>query len=56
MKRTLSLTREALTSLTTDEMAAFGAAGDPQPTPPIYAPRTLPPRECLADSALVCYR
>ena len=52
MKRTLSLKREALTSLTTAEMAAFGGAGDPQPTPPVYAPPTW--RDCIGFSMLVC--
>lgn len=51
MKRTLSLTREALTALTTEEMTFVGA-GDtgPQPTPPVWAPRTLAVKECLATS------
>jgi hypothetical protein len=41
MKRTLSLKREALTPLTTDELSQLHAAGPdtdgcPQPTPPVY--------------------
>ncbi len=58
MKRTLTLKRESLTVLTTEEMSFFGAGeGDPQPTPPIWAPRTLVVKECLAttqDSMVVC--
>lgn len=59
MKRTLSLRREALTELTTDELASFRGAGptDPQPTPPWYVTHTLSPKDCLAttqDSAVVC--
>ena len=57
MKRTLSLKREALTALTTDELAAFGGAGSQDPTPPWITPKTLEPKECFAttqDSVLVC--
>ena len=54
--RTLSLKREALTALTEPELAAFGGAGDTQPTPPNYAP-TTPVRDCLTaaePTRLVC--
>lgn len=49
MKRTLSLRRESLTELTTDELASFGGAGptDPQPTPPQYLTNTLVPKVCI---------
>ena len=60
MKRTLSLKREQLTALTTDELAAFRGAGEgePQPTPPQYAP-TAPLDRCLPTvfpiaSCVVC--
>lgn len=57
--RRLVLRREALAPLSTDEMAALagaGGGGGPQPTPPVYAPRTLDVKECVAtlDSVLVC--
>lgn len=57
MKRTLSLKREALIELTTEEMAAFAGASPPDPTPPVFLPHTLNPRECLAttqDSVIFC--
>ena len=61
LTRRLSLKREPLTALTTDEMAlvAGGNSTDcgPQPTPPVYAPRTLPLDECFATtqpSRLAC--
>ena len=60
LTRSLVLRREALAPLTTDEMAALAAAGGgtgPQPTPPVYAPRTLHVEECVGptlDSMLVC--
>jgi hypothetical protein len=49
MKRTLTLKRESLTPLTTDELAMLVAAGDgdPEPTPPVFAP-TMPIARCLA--------
>lgn len=58
MRRTLSLKRESLTALTTDELSMLVAAGegDPQPTPPWYAP-TSPVKDCLAttqNSMVVC--
>jgi hypothetical protein len=58
MKRTLSLKRESLTPLTTDELALLVAAGegDPQPTPPVFAP-TTPLKGCAGttlDSMVVC--
>lgn len=60
MKR-LTLKREHLNALTTDEMARVAGGNSqgcgPQPTPPIFAPQTLPLKECLAtsqDSMLVC--
>lgn len=54
MKRTLTLRREALTALTPHELAAFGGAGegDPDPTPPIFAPNTIPLGECLNSRAI----
>lgn len=61
LTRRLTLRRETLAALTTDEMArvAGGNSQDcgPQPTPPVFAPRTLPLKECFAttqDSVLVC--
>jgi len=56
MRRTLSLKRETLTSLTTAEMAAFGGAGNQEPTTQEHAP-TLPLADCfgtLQNSKLVC--
>lgn len=53
MRRTLRLRRETLTELGTDALATI-AGGDgptgPQPTPPVYAPRTLVLEECFAIS------
>lgn len=49
MKRPLSLKREALTALTTDELAGLGAGGT--------LPATLVAKECLGttqDSRVVC--
>lgn len=58
LTRRLTLKRETLTELTADELRFFGAGeGDPEPTPPIFAPRTLPLRDCFAttqDSVVVC--
>ena len=53
MKRSLTLRRETLTELGTDALAAIAAGNGsgPQPTPPIYAPRTLVLEECFAFSA-----
>ncbi|HEV2889034.1 MAG TPA: hypothetical protein VGX28_01525 [Frankiaceae bacterium] len=51
MKRTLTLRRETLTELGTDLLAVVGGnTGGPQPTPPVYAPRTLVLEECFAIS------
>lgn len=55
MKRTLSLKRESLTALTTDEMAALGTAAVSLPT--WIEPQSLQVRTCFAttqDSVLVC--
>jgi len=53
MKRSLTLRRETLTELGTDALAAVAGAGGggPEPTPPIYAPRTLVIEECFPISA-----
>ena len=53
MKRTLTLKRETLTSLTTDELAAVAAGAGPtgpEPTPPVYAVT----HTCF-DSNVVCW-
>ena len=54
MKRTLTLRRETLTELGTGALAAIAGANGPttgpQPTPPVYAPRTLVLEECFAIS------
>ena len=51
MTRSLTLRRESLVELTTAELSFRGAGeGDPQPTPPVWAPRTLVVRECLATA------
>jgi hypothetical protein len=57
--RSLRLRRETLTALTTEEMALLAAAGngDPEPTPPVYAPPTLQVKYCVTtatNSAVVC--
>jgi hypothetical protein len=59
VKRTLTLKREHLAELSSGELERINAAGEtgPQPTPPVYAPRTLPVRDCLAgtlDSDVIC--
>jgi hypothetical protein len=52
MKRTLSLSREALTELTTDELAGLAAgAAIPPPTPVVH---TLPVNYCLGLSRDTC--
>ncbi len=53
MTRRLSLRRETLAALTSDDLAVVhGAALGPQPTPPFYTPRTL--NDCVALSVLDC--
>ena len=53
MKRSLTLRRETLTELASAELAAVAGGNEsgPQPTPPIFAPRTLVIEECFAFSA-----
>ena len=52
MRRALTLRRETLAELGTDALAVVGGGdtGGPQPTPPLYAPRTLVLEECFAIS------
>ena len=48
--RRLTLRRESLAALTTDELAVVaGAAGPtgPEPTPPVYTPRTVNLDDCF---------
>lgn len=55
MKRSLTLKRETLAALNEYELAAFGGAGegDPQPTPPVWAPKTIPLDVCF-ESRGIC--
>lgn len=46
MRRRLSLRREALAALTTDELSGVVGAIPPPPTPP--SPRTVPVTGCLS--------
>jgi hypothetical protein len=55
--RRLTLRREAIAALTTDELAVVaGAAGPtgPEPTPPIFAPRTVQYNDCVSDLINKC--
>ncbi|HEV2891187.1 MAG TPA: hypothetical protein VGX28_12500 [Frankiaceae bacterium] len=52
MKRSLSLKREALVALTTDEMTFVGAGeSGPQPTPPVWFTKTLAATGCVTSLA-----
>jgi hypothetical protein len=52
-RRTLALKREALTELRSEELAWINGGNGPtgpEPTPPVYAPKTLPLDDCFAIS------